>query len=215
MVLAGVLEMNSKTHSQCLECSVGHWNQEGLVQWWRYHHAVQPPTPPSTTPAPPPGFTWSIDSPHFHSRNPSAAYQHSSLSQGQCLFPYPWSWITGVYSHREIWSSAFILPPASKEMCLSGKTAFNLARKHTEYKYIVEGVYLCVGKKCTNLCIVMCISSIVWLVIYLSPLYILFFYTAVFLLCNLLCLKHSCWEYHTTMSKQLYIYIKHCWTLHD
>lgn len=66
-------------------------------------------------------LSWSIDSPHFHSRNPSAAYQHSSLSQGHCLFPHPWSWIPGLYSHHAIWISTFTQPPASKEMCLSGR----------------------------------------------------------------------------------------------
>lgn len=65
-----------------------------------------------------------IDSSYFHSRNPSAAYQHSSLSQGHCLFSYPWSWIPGLYSHSAMWICVFAQPPVSKESRLSGKAAF-------------------------------------------------------------------------------------------
>ena len=107
---------------------------------------------------------WSIDSTHFHSRNPSAAYQHSSLSQGHCLFPYPCSWIPGLYSHRAVWMCVFTQPPASKEECLSGKAASTPTGRHAEYKYIAGDLFALDTNLLMSLLCIMSIFSIVWLV---------------------------------------------------
>lgn len=126
----------SQTHAHCSYCWVGHWNWVELGRLWRCHYAVQIPTRYHLCSAS--GFYPSDRSAHFQCRNLSAAYHHSSFSQGHNPFPYPWSRIPGLYSHCALWISAFTQLQASKETCLSGKAAFtqqkNKPKKHAEYK---------------------------------------------------------------------------------
>lgn len=131
--------------------------------------------PPGTTSALPQGFT--LDrSTHFHCRNLSAAYHHSSFSQGHDPFPYPWSRIPGLYSHCAFWISAFTQPQASKETCLSGKAAFTQTKtnkKNIQNTNKWKRGVVCVRIKSTDvnpLGFCMCIISAIDYTTHLYPL---------------------------------------------